>query len=894
MNLDEAVRRLEKLPPEIRAKLTAEVMARTKSLKMIPNPGPQTDAFLCVADDLLYGGSAGAGKGFRKDQPVLTPFGWQAIGNLKVGSMICATDGTAQKIIAKYERGKQPLFKLTWSDGTETICDSDHIWLAWKSGKTRKIGNARSHGEGSARKWTTQEIYNFYQRDSLRNRIAIPVMSEPCCFNVAGQQRGRHKFIKRSIHPYILGVLLGDGNLSGSSISYTKPDVEIKKKIEEILGVELSSTHSDGRCPTHRIPASFVKGHLEDLDLLGCLSNSKFIPRIYLLATVEERWHLAQGLMDTDGWCEEDGESYYGTVSKKLADDAAHLFRSLGAIVTIREKDPTYTYKGEKLNGQHFYTLRIKIKDSSRLFSLPRKVSRCVDKEFQNMGIYLDDIQPAGEGETVCIVVSHPNSLFVTEGFIVTHNTSLLVGSALTIFRRSLILRRKYSDMSAIAEECVSMNGSRNGFTQMPRPKLRADDGRLIEFEACQHLGDEESFQGQAHDLKGFDEITQFLEKQFRYIKAWCRPGPGVPPEQKCQTIAASNPPTSSSGDWVIGYWRPWLDPTFHNPAKPGELRWVITDEDGNDEWVDGPEPIMVNGKMVKPKSRTFIPGKLADNPYLVNSGYAATLDALPEPLRSALRDGNFMLSRSDNPRQLIPTAWVRAAQERWKTTQRPSGIPMSCVAGDPAAGGPDKRSVASRYDYWFDKLDVTPGKDTPNGSDVAAKIIKVRKDSCQTVVDLGGGYGSAVKMCLEDNGIEVTGYKGAVASIKRDKSGQLGFFNVRSEVLWTFREALDPDQPGGSDICLPPDPVILTQLTAVEVDFVRHNKILSIKAEPKEDVKERLGSSPDEAESIVMCWWKGPKGIAPRHPAKSSPTGKRTRIVKANLGHSKRKGQRR
>ena len=471
--------------------------------------------------------------------------------------------------------------------------------------------------------------------------------------------------------------------------------------------------------------------------------------------------------------------------------------------------------------------------------------------------------------------------------------SALLIGSALSIFKRSLILRRKYTDTAALAEECVSMNGSRVGFTQAPRPKLRTKDGRLIEFGACQHPGDEESFQGQAHDMKGFDEVTQFLEPQFRYIKAWCRPGPGVDPTQKCQTIAASNPPTSSAGDWIIGYWRPWLDPTYGNPAAPGELRWVLTDPDGNDLWVDGPEPVEMGGRKLIPKSRTFIPGKLSDNPYLVDSGYAATLDALPEPLRSALRDGNFMMSREDSSRQLIPTPWVRAAMERWKTQARPSGIPMSCVAADPACGGKDSTSVASRYDYWFDEIDKTPGKDTPEGSDVAARVLKVRKDNCVTVVDMGGGYGGSVKMCLSDNGIDIVPYKGVMASTKKDKSGQLGFFNTRSAALWSLREALDPGQPGGSDICLPPDTGLLSQLTAPEVDFVRQNQMLVIKAEPKDDVNARLGRSTDDADAVVMCWWKGPKGIAPQHPAKTAPNGRRGK-PKVKLGHANRKKRRR
>lgn len=230
---------------------------------------------------------------------------------------------------------------------------------------------------------------------------------------------------------------------------------------------------------------------------------------------------------------------------------------------------------------------------------------------------------------------------------------------------------------------------------------------------------------------------------------------------------------------------------------------------------------------------------------------------------------------------------------DRWSRLAPPQGIPMSAVAADPAAGGVDDTVLSARYDYWFDKLVVVPGKNTPEGKDVAALIFKERKDGAEVTVDMGGGYGGAVKMCLEDNGIKINTYKGAVASTRRDRAGQLGFYNTRSEVWWLFREALDPSQPGGSQICLPNNQKLLSQLTAPEVDFVRHNQILCVKVEPKDDVKARLGQSPGEAEAVVMCWWKGPRGVTPQHPGRTYQ-GQRRGTTKVNLGYANRKRTRR
>src|SRR5262249_58289392 len=133
--------------------------------------------------------------------------------------------------------------------------------------------------------------------------------------------------------------------------------------------------------------------------------------------------------------------------------------------------------------------------------------------------------------------------------------------------------------------------------------------------------------------------------------------------------VLRSTPPLTAEGFWYIAMFRPWLDLTYPKPAKPGELRWFVTDPDGKDFEVEGPTPHQFPGdaRVLIPKSRTFIFAALADNPYLVRTNYQATLDALPEPLRSAIRDGNFFAAQRDADFQVIPTAWIVAAQERWR-----------------------------------------------------------------------------------------------------------------------------------------------------------------------------------------------------------------------------------
>ena len=437
------------------------------------------------------------------------------------------------------------------------------------------------------------------------------------------------------------------------------------------------------------------------------------------------------------------------------------------------------------------------------------------------------------------------------------------------------------------------MYGSRKGFSQMPRPKLRTEDNRLIEFGACQYLGDEQAWQGQQASLKAFDEVTQFLEEQFRYIITWNRT---TIEGQRCRVVAASNPPTSSSGDWVIPYWGPWLDPNFDGEkAEPGELRYVVSDPEGKDMWVDSPEPHHFPGQdnPVKPKSRTFIPGRLQDNPYLVRTDYASTLDALPEPLRSAMRDGNFMMTRSDAERQVIPSEWIRQAQARWKS-EPPEDVPQSCIAADTAQGGADDNVIGWRHDWWFSEQIVIPGKDTPLGTDITGPIIVRRQHNSSVVIDVGGGYGGATFKTLKENGIKCKGYNGTKATKEVAKDNRLKFGNHRAKDWWRFREALDPAQIGGSKIALPPCNKLAADLAAPTFDVQSRG----IMIEEKKAIKKRLGRSPDKGDQVVMCWSAGDKGTATgamygsassKHGAGSSG-GRGGRLPTVNLGYKNRR----
>jgi len=447
--------------------------------------------------------------------------------------------------------------------------------------------------------------------------------------------------------------------------------------------------------------------------------------------------------------------------------------------------------------------------------------------------------------------------------------SDLLVGIASTEHQRSLLIRKHYTDLGALIDRAKELNVDRVGFNGSPPPRLTNAESRIIDFGGVANLGDEQHWQGHPHDLIGIDEVVQLARSQVDFLIGWNR----GPDGQRKRVILASNPPVGSQGTWIIEMFAPWLDPRHENPAKHGELRWFVTvgtaDEGSKDLEVDpdtfypskasdkfGRTVVNVDGEELEPLSRTFIPGSLSDNPFLRDSGYGAKLDGLPEPMRSAIRDGNFMAARMDDSNQMIPTSWIQEAQSRW-LAYPPHGIPM-CGMGVDVARSSDETVVATRYDGYYPELIGVPGKTTPHGTDVAALVIKHRQHQAVVVIDVGEGTGGQAFAHLQNNEVEVRAYRGMDPSIRRTEDNQLRFTNLRTEAYWRFREALDPGQPGGSPISLPDDPKLMSDLAAVTWELTPRG----IQALSKKKVVEKLGRSPDRGDAVIMAWTAGPKAI--------------------------------
>ena len=466
---------------------------------------------------------------------------------------------------------------------------------------------------------------------------------------------------------------------------------------------------------------------------------------------------------------------------------------------------------------------------------------------------------------TKCIAVDSPSRQYlITKAMLPTHNTDLAVGLALTEHQRVMIVRDEAKQLKGITDRIIEIVGHRKGFNSVGGSWTNPVPNCLIDLLGIPNIGDETKMQGVPHDLIVFDETANLRESQVRFLMGWLR---SADPKQRKRVLMTFNPPTTAEGRWVIDYFKPWLDKNYEPKAKSGELRACYVVE-GKDYWLPtlNTDPfVLVDGEpcydfdpceytaqdIIEPETRTFIHAKVTDNPYLVESGYIKTLQALPEPLRSQMLHGDFGAGVKDSEWQVIPTLWVEAAQARWKdrATMRQMGLlgEMDSLGVDPVRGGDDNLVIAKRYRNWIDELYVEKGTGVPDGTAVAARVVMEQKDQAPIHIDVIG-VGASPYDKLKDTGVHVVGVDVRNASTETSSDGIMRFYNLRSQLWWQMREMLDPES--GLDIALPPDTELLKDLTAPLWSF----KGKEIQIEVKEFTKKRIGRSPDRADAVILA----------------------------------------
>jgi replicative DNA helicase len=350
------------------------------------------------------------------------------IKDLSIGDRVASVDGKESKVTGVYPQGVQPMMCCTFADGRYVLAGKPHLWQI----------DSVNKWEGGPRVFTTDAIRQHHCNGRHPSKVHIPLAS-------GDYGSGR----PLPLDPWVLGALIGDGSFVDGSPTFTTTDEELARLLESriaVTGANLNAigTYRDSWSNGH-IKASSktvkqfvisqtgstnsVTSALRDLGLWGHRANTKFIPKAYLQADKESRWELLRGLMDTDGTAgNKNGTPSYCTVSKQLAEDFVYLVRSLGGLAKIgKPQRKSFRYKGELRQGQDAYIIvaRFPAKVRKDVFSLERK-RKLVNLKAKNNDprLTFEKIEYAGDHEAVCISVSHPSKLYITDDFIVTHNTT--------------------------------------------------------------------------------------------------------------------------------------------------------------------------------------------------------------------------------------------------------------------------------------------------------------------------------------------------------------------------------------------------------------------------------------------------------------------------------------
>lgn len=360
-----------------------------------------------------------SGKAQPLSSNILTPKGFVKMSEIKEGDIVNTPDNNQATVIGIFPQGMQDVYEITFDDGCKTKCTLDHLWEVYKT------------------KDNLREILTT--SDIIKNGI-----------NTNNNGGRRYKVIRPSIqsfdtelelpiNPYLFGFLLGDGHFKGG-VSFSTADGEILEIIDKIIeteGYDLAYSKSNKYDYRFRKKSkrsgdkNILTKKLIELELFNKLSSEKYIPEIYKNSSINDRIQLLQGLMDSDGSVEKKNSLSVSTVSLKMCEDICYIARSLGMRATYSNRITKYTNSsGRKVDGKISY--RISLSNPS-LDIIPFKLSRKKDKYLQNYikplytYNYITNIEKVGRENCQCIKIDHPDELYITDDFIVTHNTTTAI-----------------------------------------------------------------------------------------------------------------------------------------------------------------------------------------------------------------------------------------------------------------------------------------------------------------------------------------------------------------------------------------------------------------------------------------------------------------------------------
>ena len=408
------------MEPQDLPKLLADLeiiqkIKRDSPIRLVRLNRPQMEMTSSDATFRCFFGGNKSGKANSSETGVLTPVGQRCIGDLKVGDAVIAGDGSPTRVLGVFPQGKRRLFRCTFDEGVTVDADLNHNWLL-KTPHARFRKDRVGYGRHSV--MTTQEILDrFGSNPPPTQRVAIPAPG-PVGF----------AYQPVELDGYLLGVLLGDGCFRTNTLSFCKPDLSVHEQLKESLprgyGWSGSVTERNGRLLL-RSPSgeNRIVKYLRDVDLWKRYSYQKFVPDEYLYNSPTVRHAVLQGLLDTDGGPAGNGIEFSST-SEDLADAVIFLTRSLGGKASKSGPRITqYPLHGEMKNGRPSWRVWVRLPQEFAPFRSQGKSLRIKDKGLRTKDRILHSIEEIEPDEAHCIMVDHPSHTYMTEDFVVTHNS---------------------------------------------------------------------------------------------------------------------------------------------------------------------------------------------------------------------------------------------------------------------------------------------------------------------------------------------------------------------------------------------------------------------------------------------------------------------------------------
>jgi len=432
------------------------------------------------SDFIIIAGRPSMGKAQPLDAKVKTTTGWTRMGDLRLGDELASVDGRRSRVSGIFPQGVRPVYRVRFSDGRSTTCTGEHLWRVY------------SRGWSEPRVLETDQVAELLRRKRYQHRLWIDAPTGE--FGHAEEL---------PIEPYVLGALLGEGTLSGSSLRFSTAQSETLDRILERAAPAFALRAAGGydrrivqSAGAHRAGVAGVTPNgltdaLRHLGLWGCRAEAKFIPEVYLNAPRADRVELLRGLMDTDGWVERRGSMRFCSTSERLARQVADLVRSLGGWCSVRSRHTTYSSGGVRERGRPAFVCNIHHPDPKAMFHLSVKRDRALSAPQRRWRPVFETIEPVGAAETQCIAVTHPSRLYVTDDYVVTHNTAFALNVAqhvgIALHGKVLVLSLEMSSQQIVqrmlcSEAKVDSQAVRTGYlTSADWHRLTAAAGRLSE-----------------------------------------------------------------------------------------------------------------------------------------------------------------------------------------------------------------------------------------------------------------------------------------------------------------------------------------------------------------------------------------------------------------------------